>query len=145
MNKVILCGRLTRDPEMRYSQGDRQTCLARYTLAVDRKFKRDGEPSADFINCVAFGKLGEFAEKYLQKGIKIIVSGRLQGNNYKNRDGQNVYSLQVMVEEQEFAESKAQSSQQNQAHQSAPGNVPAPNIEGFMNVPDSMEDELPFQ
>ena len=144
MNKVILCGRLTRDPEMRYSQGDRQTCLARYTLAVDRKFKRDGEPSADFINCVAFGKLGEFAEKYFQKGTKIFVSGRLQGNNYKNRDGQSIYSLQLMVEEQEFAESKSQS-QQNQAQQSVPKNVPAPNVEGFMNVPDSMEDELPFQ
>lgn len=145
MNNVVLCGRLTRDPEIRYSQGDRQTCIARYTLAVDRKFKRDGEPSADFINCVAFGKLGEFAEKYLKKGTKLIVTGRIQTDTYTNRDGQKVYSIQVMVEEQEFAESKAQSSQQNQAHQSAPGNVPAPDTENFMNVPDSMEDELPFQ
>ena len=144
MNKVVLCGRLTRDPEIRYSQSEKKMCIARYALAVDRKFKRDGEPSADFINCVAFGKLGEFAEKYLKKGTKLIVTGRIQTDTYNNRDGQKVYSIQVMVEEQEFAESKAQS-QQNQPQQPVQKDTPAPDLENFMNVPDSMEDELPFQ
>ncbi len=141
MNKVIMCGRLTKDPEIRYSQAEKQTCIARYTLAVDRKFKRDGEPSADFINCVAFGKLGEFAEKYLKKGTKLIVTGRIQTDTYTNRDGQKVYSIQVMVEEQEFAESKAQGQQNPQ--QGATQNGQA-HMDGFMNIPDGIDDELPF-
>ena len=107
MNKVILMGRLTRDPEVRYSQGEQATAVARYTLAVDRRFRRDADQqTADFIGCVAFGKLGEFAERYLRKGTKVVVSGRIQTGSYTNRDGQKVYTTDVVVEECEFAESK---------------------------------------
>ena len=108
MNKVILMGRLTRDPEIRYSQGDNPTAVARYTLAVDRRFRRngDGDQSADFIGCVAFGRSAEFAEKYFRQGLKIIVTGRIQTGSYTNRDGQKVYTTDVVVEDQEFAESK---------------------------------------
>ena len=109
MNKVILMGRLTRDPEVRYSQGDSATAVARYTLAVDRRFKRDGEASADFINCVVFGKSAEFAERYFRQGLKVVVSGRIQTGSYTNRDGVKVYTTDVVVEDQEFAESKAAS------------------------------------
>ena len=108
MNKVIIAGRLTRDPEVRYSQGENSSAIARYTLAVDRRRQRDGEATADFINCVAFGKLGEFAEKYCRKGTKLIVLGHIQTGSYTNRDGQKVYTTDVVVEEQEFAESKKQ-------------------------------------
>ena len=110
MNKVILMGRLTRDPEVRYSAGDNSMAVARYTLAVDRRFRRDGENNADFIGCVAFGKSAEFAEKYLRQGTKIIVTGRIQTGSYTNRDGQKVYTTDVVVEDQEFAESKAAAS-----------------------------------
>ena len=106
MNKVILMGRLTRDPEVRYSAGESGTAIARYTLAVDRRFKRDGEATADFISCVSFGRTAEFAEKYFRQGLKIIVSGRIQTGSYTNRDGQKVYTTEVVVEEQEFAEGK---------------------------------------
>ena len=106
MNKVILIGRVVRDADIRYSQGANTTCIARYTLAVDRKFKQEGQPTADFINCIAFGKLGEFAEKYLHKGVKIAVTGRIQTGSYKNKDGNTVYTTDVVVEEQEFCESK---------------------------------------
>ncbi len=110
MNKVILMGRLTRDPEIRYSQGEQSTAVARYTIAVDRRFRRDGdEQTADFINCVAFGRQGEFAEKYFRKGIKIAITGRIQSGSYTNKDGQRVYTTDVVVEEQEFAESKSAS------------------------------------
>lgn len=109
MNKVILMGRLTADPEVRRTEGDNPMVIARYTLAVDRRFKKDGEATADFIRCIAFGKGGEFAEKYLHKGIKIAVSGRIQTGSYTNQDGQTVYTTDVVVEEQEFAESKAAS------------------------------------
>ena len=136
MNKVILMGRLTKDPEIRYSQGANTTCVARYTLAVDRKFKQEGQPTADFINCIAFGKLGEFAEKYLHKGTKIAVTGRIQTGSYTNKDGQKVYTTDVVVEEQEFCESKSQSNSQPQ---------PAPsNDNSWMNIPDGIEDSLPF-
>lgn len=108
MNKVIIAGRLTRDPEVRYSQGENSTAIARYTLAVDRRRQRDGEATADFINCVAFGKLGEFAEKYCRKGTKLLIVGHIQTGSYTNRDGQKVYTTDVVVEEQEFAESKKQ-------------------------------------
>ena len=135
MNKVILMGRLTRDPEIRYSQGANTTCVARYTLAVDRKFKQEGQPTADFINCIAFGKLGEFAEKYLHKGVKIAVTGRIQTGSYNNKDGQKVYTTDVVVEEQEFCESKA--NQQTERPR------PATDADGFMNIPDGIED-LPF-
>ena len=105
MNKVILMGRLTRDPEVRYSAGDNSMAIARYTLAVDRRFKRDGEATADFIGCVAFGRSAEFAEKYFRQGLKVVVSGRIQTGSYTNRDGQKVYTTDVVVEDQEFAES----------------------------------------
>ena len=139
MNKCTLIGRLTRDPEVRYTQGDNAMAIARYSLAVDRRFKRDGEPDADFINCVAFGKSGEFAEKYLKKGTKIAVVGRIQTGSYTNKDGQKVYTTDVVVEEQEFAESKNSGSSDN--NQSAPANKNT----DFMNIPDGIEDtELPF-
>lgn len=139
MNKCILIGRLTRDPEVRYTQGDNTMAIARYSLAVDRRFKRDGEPDADFINCVAFGKAGEFAEKYLKKGTKIAVVGRIQTGSYTNKDGQKVYTTDVVVEEQEFAESKNSGSSDNNQ------SVPANKNTDFMNIPDGIEDsELPF-
>lgn len=138
MNKVILMGRLTRDPEVRYSQGHSPLAIARYTLAVDRRGSKQGEQSADFINCIAFGKSGEFAEKYLHQGTKIVVAGRIQTGSYTNRDGQKVYTTDVVVEEQEFAESKKNT-------QPAPEPAPADGYEGFMNIPDNVEDEgLPF-
>ena len=138
MNKCTLIGRLTRDPEVRYTQGDNAMAIARYSLAVDRRFKRDGEPDADFINCVAFGKAGEFAEKYLKKGTKIAVVGRIQTGSYTNKDGQKVYTTDVVVEEQEFAESKNSGSSDN--NQSAPANKNT----DFMNIPDGIDEELPF-
>lgn len=135
MNKVIEIGRLTKDPDIRYSQGANATCVARYTLAVDRKFKQEGQQTADFINCIAFGKLGEFAEKYLHKGVKIAVTGRIQTGSYKNKDGNTVYTTDVVVEEQEFCESKSQSNSQPQTTQ---------NVDmGFMNIDTDM-DSLPF-
>ena len=140
MNKVILMGRLTRDPDIRYTQSNsaqKQTCIARYSLAVNRRFNRDGEQKADFISCVAFGHQAEFTEKYLRKGTKIALTGRIQTGSYTNRDGQKVYTTDVVVEEQEFAESKAagQTTQQN----------PTPVSEdGFMEIPDGLEEELPF-
>ena len=138
MNKVILIGRVVRDAEIRYSQGASSTCIARYTLAVDRKFKQEGQPNADFINCIAFGKLGEFAEKYLHKGTKIAVVGRIQTGSYKNKDGNTVYTTDVVVEEQEFCESKSnnQQSQNNDRPLSSP--------DDFMKIPDGIEDSLPF-
>lgn len=139
MNKAILIGRLTKDPEVRYG-GANNTAVAKYSLAVDRKFKQDGQPAADFINCIAFGKLGEFAEKYLRKGIKIAVTGRIQTGSYTNKDGVKVYTTDVVVEEQEFAESKNsnsnQQSQQNNTQQSS---------DGFLQIPDGIDEELPFR
>ena len=142
MNKVILMGRLTRDPEVRYSQGEQATAIARYTLAVDRRFKRDGDQTADFIGCVAFGKLGEFAEKYLRKGTKVVVTGRIQTGSYTNKDGQKVYTTDVVVEECEFAESKNAA-----GDNSTPSDRPSPSSaagDGFMNIPDGIDEELPF-
>ena len=137
MNKVIEIGRLTKDPEIRYSQGANTTCIARYTLAVDRKFKQEGQPNADFINCIAFGKLGEFAEKYLHKGTKIAVVGRIQTGSYKNKDGNTVYTTDVVVEEQEFCESKSQSNSQTQPEPS--------NDNSWMSIPENLDDSsLPF-
>ena len=143
MNKVILMGRLTRDPDVRYGSGERSTTIARYTLAVDRRFKRDSEQTADFIPCVAFDRNAEFAEKYLKQGTKIAVTGRIQTGSYTNKDGNKVYTTDVIVEEQEFAESKSSSEG---------GYVPSPSRpepsaagDGFMNIPDGVEDEgLPF-
>lgn len=137
MNKVILIGRCTRDPEVRYSQGENATAVARYTLAVDRQFKRDGEQSADFINCIAFGKRGEFAEKYLRKGTKIAVVGRIQTGSYTNKDGQKVYTTDVIVDEHEFVESKAAS--QNNGSGSTPVSS-----DGFLDIPGGVDTQLPF-
>ena len=138
MNKVILMGRLTRDPEVRYSQGENSTAIARYTLAVDRRFRRnnDGEQTADFIGCVAFGRSAEFAEKYFRQGLKVIVTGRIQTGSYTNKEGQKVYTTDVVVEEQEFAESKKS--------QGYGMNGEGPAGDGFMNVPDGVDEELPF-
>ena len=145
MNKVILMGRLTRDPEVRYSAGENALAIARYTLAVDRRFRRDGEATADFISCVSFGRAAEFAEKYFRQGLKIVVSGRIQTGSYTNRDGQKVYTTEVVVEEQEFAESKNASSANTQSYQAAPAPAPSADAgDGFMNIPDGIDEELPF-
>ena len=147
MNKVILMGRLTRDPEVRYSAGENSLAIARYTLAVDRRFKRDGEATADFISCVVFGKQAEFAEKYFRQGVRIVVSGRIQTGSYTNRDGVKVYTTEVVVEEQEFAESKAVSDSHvnRSASQPAAPDMADSSAEGFMNIPDEIGGELPFQ
>ena len=143
MNKVVLMGRLTRDPEVRYSQGENALAIARYTLAVDRRFKRDGEQSADFINCVVFGKSAEFTERYFRQGMRITVCGRIQTGSYTNRDGVKVYTTEVVVEEQEFAESKNASNAQT--YQTNPAPAPAMDAgDGFMNIPDGIDEELPF-
>ena len=148
MNKVILMGRLTRDPEVRYSQGERPVAVARYTLAVNRTFKRAGEPDADFINCVAFDRAGEFAEKYFRQGMRVLVSGRLQTGSYVNKEGQKVYTTEVILDDQEFADSKGAASEMGGYAQAAPSQRPAPTSaigDGFMNIPDGVEDEgLPF-
>ena len=154
MNKVILMGRLTRDPEVRYTQGDNQMAIARYTLAVDRRFNRgNDENTADFISCVAFGKSGEFAEKYLRKGTKIAVTGRIQTGSYTNKDGVKVYTTEVVVEDQEFAESKNSNSEGGYGNNSYGGGFGGGNSQpaapmaagdGFMNIPDGIDDELPF-
>ena len=142
MNKVVLMGRLTRDPEVRYSQGENALAIARYTLAVDRRFKRDGEQTADFINCVVFGKSAEFTERYFRQGMRVVVCGRIQTGSYTNRDGQKVYTTEVVVEEQEFAESKGSGSGSSQ--QNVPQQSPDVGPDGFMNIPDGIEEELPF-
>lgn len=138
MNKVILMGRLCADPEVRYSQNENQTAVARYRLAVDRRFKREGDQTADFIPCVAFGKAAQFAEYYLHRGTKIIITGRIQTGSYTNRDGQKVYTTDVVVEEQEFAESKSASAGNGGA---APQTA---DPDGFMSIPDGIDEELPF-
>lgn len=149
MNKVILMGRLTRDPDVRYSQGENATAIARFTLAVDRRFNRNNgdDNNADFIGCVAFGRTGEFVEKYLHKGTKVVASGRIQTGSYTNKDGVKVYTTDVVVEDVEFAESKNASAGNDggynggAARQSAPV---APAGDGFMNIPDGIDEELPF-
>ncbi len=190
MNKVILMGRLTRDPEVRYTQGDNSMAIARYTLAVDRRFKKEGEATADFISCVAFGKAGEFAEKYFRQGLKVIASGRIQTGSYTNKEGKKVYTADfiscvafgkagefaekyfrqglkviasgriqtgsytnkegkkvyttdVVIEEQDFAESKGAAKESNQGNTPAAGQ-PTEDADGFMNIPDGIDEELPF-
>ena len=141
MNKVIEAGRLTRDPEVRWTQpnnSQESMCIARYTLAVDRRTKDGG---ADFISCVAFGRAGEFAEKYLKKGTKIILTGRIQTGSYTNKDGQKVYTTEVVAEDQEFAESKGNSQQGNDQTAATSEQTES---DGFMNIPDGLEEELPF-
>lgn len=150
MNKVILMGRLTRDPDVRYSSGDNAMAIARYTLAVDRRRSSrngggDDQQTADFINCVAFGRAGEFAEKYFRKGTKIAITGRIQTGSYTNKDGQKVYTTDVVVEEQEFAESKNGQGSSDGASFAPAGNAGGSEIsEGFMNIPDGIDEELPF-
>ena len=136
MNKIILLARLTRDPEVRYSQGENSMATASFSVAVNRRFKREGEADADFFNCTAFGKQAEFVEKHLKKGTKILLSGRVQNDNYTNKEGQKVYSVRIMVEEIEFAESKGTSDAGTQ--QATTDN------NGFMNIPDGLQEELPF-
>lgn len=139
MNKVLMCGRLTRDPDVRY--GDNQKAVARFSLAVDRRFVRDGDPTADFFNCTAFGKIAEVVEKYVTKGTKLIIIGRIQNDNYTNKDGQTVYSVQILVDELEFAESKRSS--EGSSQQAAPQAESSSG--GFMNIPAGIDDELPFR
>lgn len=147
MNRAILMGRLTRDPEMRYSQGERSMAIARYTLAVDRRGRRgqDGDQTADFINCVAFDRAGEFAEKYFRQGMRVLISGRIQTGSYTNKEGKRVYTTEVIIDEQEFADSKGGGGNSG-GYQ--PTSRPAPTStigDGFMNIPDGVEDEgLPF-
>lgn len=139
-------GRLARDPEVRYTKGENPTAIARYSLAVDRKIKRDDEPSADFINCITFGKLAMFAEKYLHKGTKIAVVGRIQTGSYTNKDNKKVYTTDIVVEEQEFAESKNSGQSANNQMSASPSNSPEymSSGDGFMNIPDGIDEELPF-
>ena len=155
MNKVILMGRLTRDPEVRYSQSENSMAIARYTLAVDRRFRRnnDGEQTADFIGCVAFGRSAEFAERYFRQGLKVVVTGRIQTGSYTNKDGQKVYTTDVVVEDQEFAESKNSNSEGGYGNNSYGGGFGGGNSQsaapmaagdGFMNIPDGIDEELPF-
>ena len=135
MNLVILMGRLVRDPDVRYSQGQEQKAIAKFTLAVDRRFKKDGEQSADFISCIAFGKTGEFVEKYLSKGTKVVVEGRWQTGSYDNKEGQKVYTNDCIVDSVEFAESKSNNETQSK---------PQTDENGFMNIPEGLDAELPF-
>lgn len=147
MNRVVIVGRLTRDPDVRYTQGDNSMVIARYTLAVDRhRTKNQNEQQADFISCVAFGKGGEFAEKYLRKGTKLVVSGRIQTGSYTNKDGQKVYTTDVVVEEQEFAESKKDNSRRDAMDDQTAQQYGTPSVagNGFMNIPDGIDEELPF-
>lgn len=145
MNKVTLMGNLTRDPDVRYSQGEKSTCVVRYTLGIRRRFHRDGDPDSDFINCVAFGKQGEFAEKYLKKGMKIAICGRIQTGSYTDKDGIKRYTTDVVVEEHYFVESKNANNGNASNSQSAPqNNQSAASNDGFMSIPEGIEEELPF-
>ena len=146
MNKVILMGRLTRDPEIRYSQGERQIAIARYTLAVDRRNRKDDNgQQADFISCVAFDRAGEFAEKYFHKGLRVLVTGRIQTGSYQNRSGQTVYTTDVVIEDQEFADSKNDGRGESSYQTRTRSGSSQPGLDGFMNIPDGVDDEgLPF-
>jgi len=146
MNKAILVGRLTRDPEVRYSQGDNPLAIARYTLAVDRRFKRDNEPTADFIPCTVFGRSAEFAEKYFKQGMRVAISGRIQTGSYTNREGAKVYTTEVVVEDQEFAQNRDENSGNMSSYQQSTPNAggDADPGDGFMNIPDGIDEELPF-
>ena len=142
MNRAILMGRLTRDPEVRYSSGERSMAIARYTLAVDRGFKRGGDSSeqtADFIPCVAFDKAGEFAERYFRQGMRVLISGRIQTGSYTNKEGQKVYTTEVIVDTQEFADSKGAGDSSYKS--STRSSTSSASIDGFMNIPDGVDDE----
>lgn len=136
MNKVILMGRLTRDPEIRWTAEQESRAIGRFSLAVDRRTKREGQPDADFFNCTTFGRQAEFTEKYLKKGVKVVVVGELHNDNYTDKDGKQQYSVQIIVNELEFAESKKNSE--------AAGQAPSTDSNGFMNIPDGIVEELPF-
>ena len=138
MNKVILMGRLVRDPDIRYSQGETAIAIARYTLAVERRFRKDGEQTADFIRCIVFGKQAEFTEKYLRQGIKIVITGRIQTGSYTNQEGQKIFTTDVVVEEQEFTESKKSSEATLNPEAQA-------DEDGFIDIPDGIDEELPFR
>ena len=138
MNNVVLIGRLTRDADVRYSQGENSTAVARFTLAVDRRYKKDGEQTADFISCVAFGKNGEFFEKYGHQGVKFAIAGHIQTGSYTNKDGNKVYTTDVVVDAQEFCESKSSNGGQ------ASRQEPTTDADGFMSIPDGLEETLPF-
>ena len=147
MNRAILMGRLTRDPEVRYSSGERSMAIARYTLAVDRGFKRgdSSEQNADFIPCVAFDKAGEFAERYFRQGMRVLVSGRIQTGGYTNKEGQKVYTTEVIIDTQEFADSKGASDGSSSYQASTRPSPASASTDGFMNIPDGVDDEgLPF-
>ena len=143
MNKVILLGNLTRDPEIRYSQGEKQMAIARFSLAVNRRFAKDGETNADFFNCTAFGKTAEFVEKYFRQGSRMSLVGRIENNNYTNKNGEKVYSVQIMVEEVEFAERKSAQSNNQTQNQNQPAQTNGGD-DDFMSIPDGIEDGLPF-
>ena len=142
MNKVILMGRVTKDPDVKYSQGSTPLAVARFSLAVDRKFKKEGDAAADFIPCITFGKTAEFVEKHVIKGTKLAVTGRIQTGSYTNKDGQKVYTTDVMVEELEFAESKKTA--ESNGHNTNNTQKSAGNTDGFMNIPDGIDEQLPF-
>lgn len=145
MNKVILMGRIIRDAEIRYTQGEKSTAIARFSLAVDRRFKKDNdEQNTDFISCIAFGKIAEFLEKFGRKGTKFVVDGRIQTGSYNNKDGQKVYTTNVVVENIEFAESKNSSGSGGSTNQPAPAPSSSSAGDGFMNIPDGINEELPF-
>lgn len=146
MNKVILMGRLTRDPEIRYSNGENALAIARFSLAVDRRFKRAGDSAdADFFNCTAFGKQAEFVERYFRQGSRLLLTGRIQNDNYTNREGQKVYGIQIIAEELEFCESKSNSANRAAAMPAGEAKPSAAVGDGFMNIPDGADDEeLPF-
>lgn len=157
MNVVVLMGRLVRDPEVRYSAGENATAVARFRIAVDRRFKRDGQPDADFFNVTAFGRTGEFVEKYFHQGSKIVIQGRIQNDNYQDNTGRTVYGQQIIAENVEFAESKAAAAQSQRNYRapadpqqaqrgqsSAPVSQPDTSADGFMNIPDGIDEELPF-
>ena len=143
MNKVILMGNLTRDPEIRYSQGEKQMAIARFSLAVNRRFSRQGDTDTDFFNCTAFGKQAEFVEKYFKQGSRMLLTGRVQNDNYTNKNGEKVYSVQIMVEEVEFAERKSAQSNNQTQNQNQPAQENGAD-DDFMNIPDGIEDGLPF-
>ena len=149
MNKVILLGNLTRDPEIRYTQGEKTMAIARFSLAINRRFSRDGETNVDFFNCTAFGKTGEFVEKYIKKGTKILLEGEIQNDNYTNKEGQKVYGFNIIANNIEFAESKNASQSYNSQGggfdgSSAPSQPAGGAGDDFMNIPDGVDDKLPF-
>lgn len=144
MNNVSLVGRLVRDPEVRYGQNE-SVSVAKFSLAVERRFKRDGDPTVDFINCTVFGKSAEFTEKYFRRGMRVAITGRIQTGSYKNKDGQTVFTTEIIVESQEIAQSKSESNESSTASNAEAGKSPyGSSGDDFMSIPEGVEDELPF-